>query len=276
MPEAVCDSRKSGVECNVLGRLLTLTCIHVLFFFYKECSIIIYLRGEVRLPGNLFLTARPRIPITNNVNKKLILILIFFSHTREHHGITLINTSMSGVGAAEKCASERVIEAAEILEVKSCSIARKGNGLEQISCTAIEEAIRNTFGGSGIVINVCTKEIKVPSINDRYKIIEECHSSTTGGHLGIAKTYHSIRDRFYWEGIKLDVQEFVRSCGSCQKTKLTRRKGKEPMKITDTPRKAFDKIQIDSKFKEFETKKSTHKKTTKFGPKSHLLFFLFV
>ena len=136
-------------------------------------------------------------------------------------------------------------EAAEILEVKSCSISRKGNGLERISWTAIEEAIRNTFGGSGIVINVCTNEIKVPSINDRCKIIEECHSSTTGGHLGIAKTYHRIRDRFYWEGIKLDVQEFVRSCESCQKTKLTRRKGKEPMKITDTPRKAFDKIQID-------------------------------
>ena len=31
MPEAVCDSRKSGVERNVLGRLLTLTCIYVSF-----------------------------------------------------------------------------------------------------------------------------------------------------------------------------------------------------------------------------------------------------
>ena len=32
MPEAVCDSQKSGVERNVLGRLLTLTYIFVLFF----------------------------------------------------------------------------------------------------------------------------------------------------------------------------------------------------------------------------------------------------
>ena len=136
-------------------------------------------------------------------------------------------------------------ESAEILEVKSRSISRKGNGLEWTSWTAIEEAIRNTFGGGRIIINVCTNEIKVRSINDRYKIIEECHSSTTGGNLGIAKTYHRIRDRFYWEGIKLDVQDFVRSCESCRKTKLTRRKEKEPMKITDTPRKVFEKIQID-------------------------------
>ena len=32
MPEAVCDSQKSGVERNVLGRLLTLTYVHVLFY----------------------------------------------------------------------------------------------------------------------------------------------------------------------------------------------------------------------------------------------------
>ena len=108
MPEAVCDSRKSGVECNVLGSLLTLTCIHVLFFSYKECSIIIYLRGEVRLPGNLFLTARPRILIKNNVNNKLILILISFSHTREHHGITIRSMATNTRATAE--ASPRAME----------------------------------------------------------------------------------------------------------------------------------------------------------------------
>ena len=47
------------------------------------------------------------------------------------------------------------------------------------------------------VINVCTNDIKVLSIKDRYKIIEECHSSTKGGHLGIAKTYRRILDNFY-------------------------------------------------------------------------------
>ena len=66
MPEAVCDSQKSGVEGNVLGRLLTLICVHVLFYI-KYLQLIVYLRGEVRLPGNLFPTARPRIPINTRV-----------------------------------------------------------------------------------------------------------------------------------------------------------------------------------------------------------------
>ena len=62
MPEAVCDSQKSGVEGNVLGRFLTLSCIPIIL--YKVFKKIVYLRREVRLPGNLFPTARPRVSIT--------------------------------------------------------------------------------------------------------------------------------------------------------------------------------------------------------------------
>ena len=36
MPEAVCDSRKSGVERNVLGRLLTLTYNYFSFNYYTK------------------------------------------------------------------------------------------------------------------------------------------------------------------------------------------------------------------------------------------------
>ena len=43
IPEAVCDSHKSGVEHNVLGRLLILTFIH----FCKAFQMTGYLRGEI-------------------------------------------------------------------------------------------------------------------------------------------------------------------------------------------------------------------------------------
>ena len=136
-------------------------------------------------------------------------------------------------------------DAVETLGANSCSISRKGNGLDQLSWPGIEAAIREAFGGTGVTINICTNELLVPDLNDRQRIIEECHSSVTGGHLGIAKTYHRLRNRFFWDGAKQEVQQYVKSCESCQRRKLQRQKGKEPMKITDTPRKAFDKIQID-------------------------------
>ena len=36
-----------------------------------------------------------------------------------------------------------------------------------------------------------------------------CHSDRTSGHLGIKKTVAQISDRFMWQGIIKDVQEFV-------------------------------------------------------------------
>ena len=136
-------------------------------------------------------------------------------------------------------------EAMDTLNVKTCSMSKTGNGLDRLPWSGVEKAFRTIFGGSGCTINICTNEIRVTNHEDRNKIIEECHSSITGGHFGISKTYARLRERFYWEGAKEDVQEFIKTCENCQKTKLVRQKGKEPMRITDTPRKAFDKIQID-------------------------------
>ena len=66
MPEAVCDSRKSGVERNVLGRLLTLTYNYVSLNYYIKDVNVVYLRGEVRLSVNLSLSVRLRVSTTHN------------------------------------------------------------------------------------------------------------------------------------------------------------------------------------------------------------------
>ncbi|KAL5011180.1 hypothetical protein ScPMuIL_011737, partial [Solemya velum] len=35
------------------------------------------------------------------------------------------------------------------------------------------------------------------------------------GHLGIARTYNLVRDRFYWPGMQKDVEEWIRKCPRC-------------------------------------------------------------
>ena len=37
------------------------------------------------------------------------------------------------------------------------------------------------------------------------------------GHLGVKKTYARLFERFRWEGMKKDVEEFVRTCDLCQR-----------------------------------------------------------
>ena len=85
----------------------------------------------------------------------------------------------------------------------------------------------------------------VSLIDCKYCNIQECHDSTVGGHKGETKTYERVRERFYWKGMREDIRDYVRSCESCQKKKLVRQKTKVPMQITDTPTRAFEKVQID-------------------------------
>ena len=40
-------------------------------------------------------------------------------------------------------------------------------------------------------------------------LIQECHSSPTGGHLGRSKTAGKIKTRYYWPNQYVDVDNLV-------------------------------------------------------------------
>ena len=51
----------------------------------------------------------------------------------------------------------------------------------------------------------------------RGKLISEHHETPMVGHLGVKKTYARLFERFRWEGMKKEVEEFVRTCDPCQR-----------------------------------------------------------
>ena len=128
------------------------------------------------------------------------------------------------------------------LNIKSASISRVGNGLNQISWPVIEQELRVNFGQSDYKITICFGEVETPSENERENIIKEFHSSTTGGHKGATKTYARIRQQFYWANMREQIRDFVKNCETCKINKTVRIKTRLPMKITDTPSEAFEKI----------------------------------
>lgn len=136
-------------------------------------------------------------------------------------------------------------EALESTKNNSFSISREGNGFDKFPWAVIEKMFRTHFGKGGFRITVCTGEIEIPEVEKRADIIRECHDSTVGGHKGDTKTLERIRERFYWKGMKDEVRNYVKTCETCQKRKLTRVKTKMPMRITDTPIRTFEKVQID-------------------------------
>lgn len=79
----------------------------------------------------------------------------------------------------------------------------------------------------------------------RLDLLRSYHDSIAGGgHLGIQKTFESIRQKYYWPQLFQNVTDYVLSCDTCQKVKVNRRQPRVPltnMPITDT----FDSWHID-------------------------------
>ncbi|KAK7099417.1 hypothetical protein V1264_003559 [Littorina saxatilis] len=49
-----------------------------------------------------------------------------------------------------------------------------------------------------------------------HDILYQNHSSAVGGHSGIGATRKKISQKFWWNGMQKDVEEYVASCGPCQ------------------------------------------------------------
>ena len=57
----------------------------------------------------------------------------------------------------------------------------------------------------------------VPNIKELKKdIMEEAHCSVYAMHPGSTKMYHTLRDHYWWQGIKREIAEFVSRYLVCQ------------------------------------------------------------
>ena len=132
------------------------------------------------------------------------------------------------------------------LDIKGLRISQNGDFTDELPQGTLIEILRNTFEDSNIEIALCYGNTQVPPEELRLKIISQLHESLVGGHKGLTKTYCRIRERFYWPGMRNDIQNYIRTCNSCQNQKLVRTKTREPMLITDTPLEPFSKVSIDT------------------------------
>ena len=86
------------------------------------------------------------------------------------------------------------------------------------------------------------KTLKVLKKDEIDSVLQIMHNHPTGGHFGVENTYRKIKERFYWKGMKNDIEQYIKYCDSCQ------RRGKKggqgylnPIKVE----KPFNRIGID-------------------------------
>ena len=66
-----------------------------------------------------------------------------------------------------------------------------------------------------------------------------------GGHLGFAKCYNKIKDRYFWLGLLKDVKNYVRSCMDCQLRKETSNQPPPGLLQPIRVGRPFEKISVD-------------------------------
>ena len=70
--------------------------------------------------------------------------------------------------------------------------------------------------GKRLVVKERNRQIEV--ISDIHKGIGESeHSKAMASHKGKNSTYEKVAQRFFWNYIANDVNDFIRSCDQCQK-----------------------------------------------------------
>ena len=88
-------------------------------------------------------------------------------------------------------------------------------------------------------------QIVVPR-NSRPQILATYHDAKmgAGGHRGVEKTLHRIRQRFHWYGLQQDVENWVASCHSCASRKRPQVNRRAPL-ISTWSGYPFERVGMD-------------------------------
>ncbi|GBN14381.1 Transposon Ty3-I Gag-Pol polyprotein [Araneus ventricosus] len=76
------------------------------------------------------------------------------------------------------------------------------------------------------------------------EVLRETHDSASGGHFGVMKTLSKTQERFYWDRLRTDVENWCRECHACRARKgpKTRTKGRLQRYNVGAP---FERMALD-------------------------------
>ena len=76
-------------------------------------------------------------------------------------------------------------------------------------------------------------------------IMEEAHSSAYTMHPGSTKMYRTLKEHYWWNGMKKEIASFVYRCLTCQQVKAEYQKPAGEDTVTPYPVWKWEKITMD-------------------------------
>ncbi|KAL4155977.1 hypothetical protein QTP88_000012 [Uroleucon formosanum] len=128
-------------------------------------------------------------------------------------------------------------------QIEKLALPKIGSGHDQLNWDQVRTILRYVFKKSKIKLIIYVDTTY--SEQEKQNIIKEFHLTPLGGHQGISKTVKRIKLHHSWKGLKNDVIEYVKKCTSCQMNKSSNHSIQQPMVVTTTASKPFEKIFLD-------------------------------
>jgi hypothetical protein len=79
----------------------------------------------------------------------------------------------------------------------------------------------------------------------KQKVLLELHTSPVGGHSRFLKTYHRVKNDFFRDGLKIDVQRFVAECLVFQQNKVETIKTLSILQSLSIPSHCWEEVSMD-------------------------------
>jgi len=89
------------------------------------------------------------------------------------------------------------------------------------------------------------RQLCVPTLPLQLIILHEHHDSPTAGHLGFDKTLSSIQKMAFWPKLRNSVEEYIKSCDVCQRSKSSTRQPAGLLQPLPIPTKRWQSISMD-------------------------------
>ena len=75
--------------------------------------------------------------------------------------------------------------------------------------------------------------------------MEEAQNSTYAMHPGSTKLYSTLKDNYWWSGMKKDIAEFVAKCLVCQQVKVEHQHLERTLQPLPIPKWKWEHIMMD-------------------------------
>lgn len=109
----------------------------------------------------------------------------------------------------------------------------------------ILEIFSYIFADKEIKLTICQNIVRTPVDDEKPQILDHYHNGKSNFHRGINETIRRIKQKYNWQGLSKDVENFIKKCETCQKVKISRKNLSRPLVITETPKTPFERINID-------------------------------